>query len=134
MSVLRSLTFCGTFSCSLVLILLSLSVLGQDDSFEVRDASKPGTVVIASTTLSEVDKEPEDLQHGEDEEDNQVESVIEHEEKSEDEQEDENCPCITKSVCPRVYGVDPMDFSTFGQLSPCKEPGLVRCCGVSVSA
>jgi hypothetical protein len=49
------------------------------------------------------------------------------------EDSDTKCPCILKEECPRVYGASEMDVQALGRIEPCTDPGMVRCCGVTVS-
>lgn len=42
------------------------------------------------------------------------------------------CPCILREQCPRVYGISDLDFKELGNLEPCDEDDMVRCCGVTV--
>lgn len=43
------------------------------------------------------------------------------------------CPCIPRTLCPRVFGASPVDEKVTGPIKPCSDPGTVHCCGASVS-
>lgn len=119
MTVIRSLTFCGTlFSILVILVALSSQfdfVLGQDESAISKTDSDaaPGPTLVLSTSVGSQQEENEVIDHG-------IEA-------------DEHCPCVDEKSCPRKYGSDPLDFTTFGHLDACSGVGFVRCCGVSVS-
>lgn len=135
MTVVRSLTFCGTLLIVIFLISFSTqwkSALGQDEE-QFEGIISPTPTVTVTTSVSSSSDELEDLQPElrEDEDDNQVGDHNLSEAWIDDDHE--ACPCVTRTDCPRVYGSDPMDFTTLGQLPPCRQSGYVRCCGVSVS-
>jgi hypothetical protein len=51
---------------------------------------------------------------------------------SSSERNEDNCPCIERTMCPRAYGEGLLDAKELGEMRPCEEEDSVRCCGVSV--
>ncbi|XP_046384503.1 uncharacterized protein LOC124154651 [Ischnura elegans] len=46
---------------------------------------------------------------------------------------DSRCPCLASNICPRPFGLSPMDVLILGHLPICKDESKVRCCGASFS-
>ncbi|XP_055317266.1 uncharacterized protein LOC129576343 [Sitodiplosis mosellana] len=46
----------------------------------------------------------------------------------------ELCPCLPRNICPRPYGMSPIDAFYLGTILKCAQDDHVRCCGVSVES